>query len=94
MKDSQFRLVPPFSFVPNSKDIGDSRGKGDIICQQASSHGYNTRSKVKKPDMVQGINVNVVPNTPKSNPKVMPSQGQVRTKGKPVQGQTKTKKVE
>ena len=42
------RAVPPFSFVPNSKDIIDSRGKGDIVCQQASSHGYNTRSKVKK----------------------------------------------
>ena len=50
--------------------------------------------RLKKPDMVQGINVNVVPNTPKSNPKVMPNQGQVKTKVKPVQGQTKTKKVE
>ena len=86
--------VPPYSFVPNSKDIGDSRGKGDIVCQQASSHGYNTRSKVKKCDMAQGIKVNVLPNTPKSNPKVIPSQGQVKTKVKPVQGQTKTKKVE
>ena len=88
------RAVAPFSFVPNSKDISDSRGKGDLVCQHDSSHGYNTRSKVKKPDMVQGINVNVVPNTPKSNPQVMPSQGQVKTKVKPVQGQTKTKKVE
>ena len=88
------RAVPPFLSIPNSKDISDSRGKGDIVCQQASSHGYNTRSKVKKPDMVQGINVNVVPNTPKSNPKVMSSQGQAKTKVKPVQGQTKTKKVE
>ena len=83
-----------FHLYQSSKDISDSRGRGDIICQQASSHGYNTRSKVKKPDMVQGINVNVVPNTPKSNPKVMPSQGQAKTKVKPVQGQTKTKKVE
>ena len=88
------RAVPPSSFVPKSEDISDSRGKGDIVCQQASSHGYNTRSKVEKPDMVQGINVNVVPNTPKSNPKVMPSQGQVKTKVKPVHEQAKTKKVE
>ena len=46
------------------------------------------------PDMVQGINVNVVPNTPKSNPKVMPSRGQAKMKVKPVQEQTKKKKVE
>ena len=75
------RAVPPFSFVPNSKDISNSRGKGDIVCQQASNHGYNTRSKVKKPDMVQGINVNVVPQYSKVKPQsYAPAKGKQKQK--------------
>ena len=76
--------VLPFSLANthNTKMDGDSH-RSDIVCQQASSHGYNTRSKPKMTNPVQGGDPHLKPNHGHTNSEVNPDQGQSKAKVKP-----------
>ena len=63
--------------------------RSDIVCQQASSHGYNTRSKAKMTNPVQRGDPHLKPNQGQTNSEVNPNQGQSKARVKPSQGHSK-----